>query len=172
MDSFKAPSRPFESSLKRSRTVGTSQVKRGGLGSILLLVFLFFAWPFCHPSTQRSPGCLTVYGWIDQSNDAWKSNIGGGSNSQASRREPWRNNPLCCTRHITFFLGWFLANVSARLLRPSSAERSQHESTFFLQSWNDFPMWSARMHTVTLYRCLLEWYGVGFSLACVLSVTL
>lgn len=103
MDSFKAPSRPFESSLKRSRTVGTSQVKRGGLGSILLLVFLFLAWPFCHPSTQRSPGCLTVYGWIDQSNDAWKSNIGGVQFSGQSKGTLKEQSALLYEAHNLLF---------------------------------------------------------------------
>lgn len=103
MDSFKAPSRPFESSLKRSRTVGTSQVKRGGLGSILLLVFLFLAWPFCHPSTQRSPGCLTVYGWIDQSNDAWKSNIGGVQLSGQSKGTLKEQSALLYEAHNLLF---------------------------------------------------------------------
>lgn len=135
--------------------------KTGRLRSILLLVFLFLAWPFYNPSTQTSPGCLTVYGWIDQSNDAWKRNVGGPilwsveGNLEGTIRPDTPGTK-------TFFLGWFLGNVSAQLLQPSSADRSQRESTFFLQSWDDFPMWSAstQCHTVALSARVISSRGL------------
>lgn len=71
MDSIKAPSCPFESSLKQSHT---SQVNRGG--GVDFVIGIFFLLDLSTTWALRQVP-VVLYGWIDQSNDAWKTTVVG-----------------------------------------------------------------------------------------------
>lgn len=115
MDSIKAPRCPFESSLKQSHTVRVRQVNRiGGVDFIIGISFLldlFITW-----ALRWVP--VVLYGWIDQSNDAWKTTVVGsifrpvkGALKEQSilLYEPY------IERTNKAFLRWFLSNISTPL---------------------------------------------------------
>lgn len=81
MDSVKFPSCPFERALKQSITVSISLVNwRGGVDFVIGISFLLdlsITW-----ALRQVP--VVLYGWIDQSNDAWKTTVVASNLSERS----------------------------------------------------------------------------------------
>lgn len=185
MDSIKAPSCPFESSLKQSHTVSVSQVNRGGGVDFVIGISSLLDLSITRALRQVP---VVLYGWIDRSNDAWKTTV-VGSILRPAKGALKEQSILLYEAHVERTNKARLV-ISTEHLNPPKRGRCRAvewpspatgSNLFFLPGLllgsNDPKMISPCDHCVM--RCYIVTLSarvilslVGFSLACVLLVTL